>query len=187
MKNKMSTLPLWKKFCGRSWMIMLSRFRFLLLSCFHSLRSTVFVSFRSLNFGCKISRINPLLVLISSKLPAITYIIHKLLFLFYFASTQRKLTCQTRNACNWNGKQLQNFILSAAIENTHATYCRKTFSIITIKERIMMNEGLKTAQFIFIFDDNWPQALKVLWAPCQHCTNTFDWKCKFVGVARDPL
>ena len=39
----------------------------------------LFVSFHSLNFGCKISRINPLLVLISSKLPAITNIIHKLL------------------------------------------------------------------------------------------------------------
>ena len=32
----------------------------------------LFVSFRSLNFGCKINRINPLLVNISSKLPAIT-------------------------------------------------------------------------------------------------------------------
>jgi len=26
------------------------------------------------------------------------------------------LTCQIRNACNWNRKQLQNSILSAAIE-----------------------------------------------------------------------
>jgi len=30
----------------------------------------LFVSFRSLNFGCKINRINPLLIIISSKLPA---------------------------------------------------------------------------------------------------------------------
>ena len=39
----------------------------------------LFVSFRSLNFGFKINKINPLLVIISSKLPAITYVIHKLL------------------------------------------------------------------------------------------------------------
>ena len=39
----------------------------------------LFVSFRSLNFGCKINRINPLLVIISSKLPAITNVAHKLL------------------------------------------------------------------------------------------------------------
>ena len=38
----------------------------------------LFVSFRSLNFGFKISRINSLLVIISSKLPAITNVIHKL-------------------------------------------------------------------------------------------------------------
>jgi len=39
----------------------------------------LFVSFRSLNFGCKMNRINPLLVIISPKLPAITNVIHKLL------------------------------------------------------------------------------------------------------------
>jgi len=39
----------------------------------------LFVSFRSLNFGFKINRINPLLVIVSSKLPAITNVIHKLL------------------------------------------------------------------------------------------------------------
>jgi len=38
----------------------------------------LFVSFRS-NFGCKINRINPLLVIISSKLPVITNALHKLL------------------------------------------------------------------------------------------------------------
>jgi len=37
----------------------------------------LFVSFRSLNFGFKMNRINPLLVIISSKLPAITNIIQK--------------------------------------------------------------------------------------------------------------
>ena len=41
----------------------------------------LFVSFRSLNFGFKINRINPLLVIISSKLPAITNVVHKLLWL----------------------------------------------------------------------------------------------------------
>jgi len=39
----------------------------------------LFVSFRSLNFGCKINTVNPLLI-ISSKLPAITNVIHKLLW-----------------------------------------------------------------------------------------------------------
>jgi len=34
--------PPWKNFCGRPWMIVLSRFRFLLLSCFHSLRTVCF-------------------------------------------------------------------------------------------------------------------------------------------------
>jgi len=40
----------------------------------------LFVFFRSLNFSCKISRINPLIVIISSKLPAITNVMHKLLW-----------------------------------------------------------------------------------------------------------
>jgi len=39
----------------------------------------MFLSFRSLNFSCKINTINPL-VIISSKLPAITNVIHKLLW-----------------------------------------------------------------------------------------------------------
>ena len=39
----------------------------------------LFVSFRSLNFGCKMNTVNSLLVIISSKLPAITNVIHKLL------------------------------------------------------------------------------------------------------------
>ena len=39
----------------------------------------LFVSFRSLNFGFKINRINPLLVIILPKLPAITNVINKLL------------------------------------------------------------------------------------------------------------
>ena len=38
----------------------------------------LFVSFRSLTFGCKINRINPLFVVVSSKSPAITNVIHKL-------------------------------------------------------------------------------------------------------------
>jgi len=39
----------------------------------------LFVSLRSLNFGFKIKRINPLLIIISSKLPAITNGLDKLL------------------------------------------------------------------------------------------------------------
>jgi len=40
-----------------------------------------FVSFNSLNFGCKINRINPVLVIILSKLPIITNtILYKLLW-----------------------------------------------------------------------------------------------------------
>jgi len=40
----------------------------------------LFVSFRSLNLSCKINRINPFVVIISSKLPAITNVMHKLLW-----------------------------------------------------------------------------------------------------------
>jgi len=40
----------------------------------------LFVSFRSLNIGFKINRINPLLLIISSKLPSTTNVIHKLLW-----------------------------------------------------------------------------------------------------------
>jgi len=40
----------------------------------------LFVSFRSLNFGFEMNRIIPLLVIISSKLPALTNVIHKLLW-----------------------------------------------------------------------------------------------------------
>jgi len=40
----------------------------------------LFVSFRPLNCGCKINRINPLLVIISSKSPAITNVTHRLLW-----------------------------------------------------------------------------------------------------------
>jgi len=67
--------PLWKKFCGRSCFL---TFVFCYFRAFT--HYALFVSFCSLNFGCKISRINPLLVIISSKLPAITNIIHKLLW-----------------------------------------------------------------------------------------------------------
>jgi len=38
----------------------------------------LFISFRSLSFSCKMNRINSLLVIISSKLHAITNVIHKL-------------------------------------------------------------------------------------------------------------
>jgi len=40
----------------------------------------LFVSIRSLDFGCKINRINTLLGIISSKLPAITNVMQKLLW-----------------------------------------------------------------------------------------------------------
>ena len=40
----------------------------------------LFVSFRPLNLGCEINTVNPLLVIISSKVQAITNVIHKLLW-----------------------------------------------------------------------------------------------------------
>jgi len=67
----------WKNFCGRPWMICFLAFVFSLLSWFTHYE--LVVSFRSLNFGCKINRINPLLVIILSKLPAITNDMHRLL------------------------------------------------------------------------------------------------------------
>ena len=41
------------------------------------IHNELFVSFRPLNFNCKINRINPLLVIISSKLSVIINVIHK--------------------------------------------------------------------------------------------------------------
>jgi len=78
MINKMLTLPPLEKFlrapmddCDFS----LSFFRY-----FHAFTHyELFVSFRALNFGFKINRIIPLLGNISSKLPAITNVMHKLL------------------------------------------------------------------------------------------------------------
>jgi len=56
-------------------------FSLLIFCCFHAFAHyELFVSFRSLNFSFKINRINPLLVVISSKLPAITNVIHQLLW-----------------------------------------------------------------------------------------------------------
>jgi len=55
--------------------------RFLSLSFFRAFTHyELYVSFRSLNFSCKINIINPLIVIISSKLPAITNVMHKLLW-----------------------------------------------------------------------------------------------------------
>jgi len=51
---------------------------------------SLFLSFRSLNFGFKINRINPLLVIISSKLPAITNVIYKLLWVLQTFQTTIK-------------------------------------------------------------------------------------------------
>ena len=76
--NKMSTFPP----LGKLLLIPMNDSAFL-LSFFRYFRAfthyELFVSFRSLNFGFKINRINPLplLVIISSKLPAITNIMQK--------------------------------------------------------------------------------------------------------------
>jgi len=61
-------------------MIVLSRFCFLLLSCFHSERIVCFFAFSKFQLQNTVNRINPLLVIISSKLPAIINVIHKLLW-----------------------------------------------------------------------------------------------------------
>jgi len=68
-------------FCGTWYKVVNDRaFSLSFFRYFHAFTHyELFVSFRSLNFGCKINRINPLIVIMSSKLPAITNIIHKLL------------------------------------------------------------------------------------------------------------
>jgi len=79
MINKMSKLPPLERFLRTP-----MNDRDSLLSFFRYFRAfsqyELFVSFRSLNFGFKINRIIPLLVIISSKLPASTNVIHKLLW-----------------------------------------------------------------------------------------------------------
>ena len=59
-------------------MIMLSRFRFFVAFVLSLIRNCLFLSVL-LYVGCRINRINPLLVIVSSKLPAMTNVIHKLL------------------------------------------------------------------------------------------------------------
>jgi len=78
MINKMSTLPPLEKFLltpmnDSAFSLSFSRY-FRAFTHYE-----LFVSFHSLNFGFKINRISslPLLVIISSKLPAITNVIHK--------------------------------------------------------------------------------------------------------------
>jgi len=74
MINKMSTFPL-EEFLRTP-----VNDRAFSLSFFRAFTHyELFVSFRSLNFSCKINRINPL-VAISSKLLAITNVMHKLLW-----------------------------------------------------------------------------------------------------------
>jgi len=69
---------------------------------------------------------------------------------------------------------------SAAVEKTLTTHCRKTMTIVTIKERIMMIEGIKKRRSSFLFSMATSPTLK------KGTTQTFVWKCKFVGVARAP-
>jgi len=62
----------------------------------------------------------------------------------------------------------------------------KQYSLLRLKNELRWLRAWKTAQFIFIFVGfRWQRApsLKIFWAPRQHHTNTFDWKCKSVGVA----
>jgi len=76
MKNKMSTLPPLEKFLRTP----MNDHAFS-LSLFRAFTHyELFASFRSLTFGFKINKINSLLVIVSSKLPAITNVMHKLLW-----------------------------------------------------------------------------------------------------------
>jgi len=47
-------------------------------------------------------------------------------------------------------------------------------TIVTMTERIMMNKGVKNDAVHFIFVGHGPHALKILWVPRRHCTNSFD-------------
>ena len=97
-----------------------------------------------------------------------------------------KLNYQIRNACNWNRKQLQNFVLSVSSscywKNSGCVLWKKMTTVTNYEQIMLMIEVVqKRAQFTFIFDGNGPHAWKILWAPCRHhnYTNTFDWKYKF--------
>ena len=98
----------------------------------------LFVSLRSHNFGCKINRIIPLLVLISSKLPAITNIIHKLLWaLQTIPNNDQKGPKPHPNdfaSCNMQIKQHHCTILATATGNcdvTNVTYNENKYYVVT--------------------------------------------------------
>jgi len=108
----------------------------------------LFVSFCSLSFGCKINRINPLLVLISSKLPAITNAIHKLLWVLqtipndswnykvpHLKSTNlNRIQVTTLTCCNIQVKQHSCSMLATAAGDydvTNVTYNEDKYYAVT--------------------------------------------------------
>ena len=99
------------------------------------------VSFRSLNFGCKINRINTLPVIISSKLPAITNVMQKILWVLQTIQTTIKnykvphlqsadlnrIQVTTLTCCNIQVTQHYCTMLATATGNcdvTNVTYMR---------------------------------------------------------------
>jgi len=123
----------------------LSFFRYFLAFTHYKL----FVAFRSLNFGCKINRINPLsIIIISSKWPAITNVIHKLLWYCKVFQTTIKnckvphlkstnlnrIQVTTITCCSIQVKQHYCTMLAAATGNcdvTNVTYGENKYHIVT--------------------------------------------------------
>jgi len=95
----------------------------------------LFVSFCSLNFGCKINTINPQLVIISSKLPAIANVTHELprcctLFQTTIKSYRvpllkstdlNRIQVTTLTCCNIQVKQRYCTMLATATDNCAVT------------------------------------------------------------------
>ena len=86
-----------------------------------------FISSRSLNFSCKTKRINPLFVIISSKLPAITNVMYKLLWVLQTIpnDNSNRIQVTTLTCCNIKVKQRYCTMLATATDNcdvTNVTY-----------------------------------------------------------------
>ena len=138
----------------------------------------LFVSFCSLNFCCKIHRIHPLHVLISSKLPAITNVIHKLLWVLqtipndswnykipHLKSTnQNRIQVTTLTCCNVQVKPRYSTMLAATTGDydvTNVTYSENKYYVVTWTVYLESSMHLRRRQWLRQIVVNVPHCLLV--------------------------